>query len=201
MKTACTAKPLCRKATPHLPVSWMSWSACFWMLHAVRKRSRRRSSTRFARRLRHREFCSKFAWLAGSSRNGKRLPRLRPSTTALERAKGTKHDPSERSVQNEHRVDCSGGVIAVTGTHVGGTARHSQFIRRQFPPRQPGCSGQRTGAARSRARGSRQGAGKTRSGKGSTRPREGKALSAGRALGGRSIGTRSSTHHINGINI
>src|SRR5881398_3322466 len=82
------------------------------MWRTVRKKSHRRNWKRFARRSRHKEFCSKFGWSAGSSRNGKRLQRPVQLNKALQRVKGTKHDPAKGSVENKFGLDrCRGAVV------------------------------------------------------------------------------------------
>src|SRR5439155_17748131 len=64
----------------------------------ARKKSRRRNWKRFARKSRRAEFCSKFEWSAGSSRNGRRPQNPLRRRKTLRKAKGTRHDPAECNV-------------------------------------------------------------------------------------------------------
>ena len=59
---------------------------------------RRHNWKRFARKSRRAEFCSKFEWSAGSSRNGRRPQSPLRRRKTLRKAKGTRHDPAECSV-------------------------------------------------------------------------------------------------------
>src|SRR5207237_10531902 len=129
------------------------------MWRTDRKKSHRRNWKRFARRSRHKEFCSKFGWSAGSSRNGKRLQRPVQLNKALQRVKGTKHDPAKGSVENKFGLDRCRGAVVVSRVHASGADRGDSTCRRKHPPGLAACSGKRTRTQRARTGGARKGAG------------------------------------------
>src|SRR5205823_11116557 len=103
-------------------------SACFWTSRTARKKSRRRNWKRFARKSRRAEFCSKFEWSAGSSRNGRRPQSPLRRRKTLRKAKGTRHDPAECSVQNKYGVDRNRGAVAVSRGRACGAVHEHQSL-------------------------------------------------------------------------